>query len=217
MRVSTQMFYENVKKAGLSVDFSLLNHINNKDKNIVPTKDEYNSENSYQSKYFDKVEENSEKLLNYLSKLTSEDKDSIWDKAEETEDNKEIMNTVQNMIKSYNDMYKNMQNAGDPLNEFYSNEMQNMIKEHAGALKELGISSAKDGSLVIDHEKFDKADLESLKKMFGKESAFSKKLAIITGKVEENARVSKESLSNQYTARGGYGSNSVHSYYDFWG
>lgn len=215
MRVSTQMFYENTKKAGISVDFSLLEHINNKDKEVIPNKNEYNAGNNYQSKYFDKVEESSEKLLNYLSKLTAEDKESIWDKAQEIKDNKEITNAVENMIKSYNDMYKNMQNAGGSLNEFYSYEVQNMLKEHAGALKELGISSGKDGSLTIDNEKFSKTDLEAIKKMFGKDSAFSKKLAIITSKVEENAIVSKQSLSNQYTANG-YGTNSIYNKHDFW-
>lgn len=219
MRVSSQMLYESTKKAGISVQTSLLDYINKKDKDVLTNSstNTINTNSSYNllSKYFDKTEKAAGNLLDSLSIFKSEEENSIWNEAEESKNNKGIMKTTEKMVDSYNEMFKNMKISGGPLNDFYSKELQNTIIEHEDKLKEIGITYSKDGILSIDQELFKQADIDKVKGLFGSESDFSKKLSIIAAKVEDNARVSMESISSQYSANGNEVNSNYHRY-EFW-
>ena len=166
---------------------------------------------------YTKLEDSSEKLSKYASSLLETEKDSIYDKAEESGSTSSIVSNVSKLVEEYNSTINQLNKAGGSMNEFYRQQLMAIPSSCKDALKAIGITQQKDGSLSIDEKTLKSADTATLKKALGNDTGFASKIDIISGRVNKNAAANAASASSQYNSRGSsysgyYGS----SKYNFW-
>lgn len=168
------------------------------------------------SKYT-KLEDSSEKLSTYASSLIETEKDSIYDKAKESGSTDSIVSNVTKMVDEYNSTIKQLKDAGGSMNEFYRQQLQAIPSSCKDALKSIGITQQKDGSLSIDEKTLQGADIDSLKKALGNETGFASKMDFISGRVNKNAAANVASASSQYNSKGtSYSGYYGTGKYNFW-
>ena len=166
---------------------------------------------------YTKLEDSSEKLSKYDSSLLEKEKDSIYDKAEESGSTSSIVSNVSKLVEEYNSTINQLNKAGGSMNEFYRQQLKAIPSSCKDALKAIGITQQKDGSLSIDEKTLKSADTATLKKALGNDTGFASKIDFISGRVNKNAAANAASASSQYNSRGSsysgyYGS----SKYNFW-
>lgn len=166
---------------------------------------------------YTKLEDSSEKLSKYASSLLETEKDSIYDKAEESGSTSSIVSNVSKLVEEYNSTINQLNKAGGSMNEFYRQQLKAIPSSCKDALKAIGITQQKDGSLSIDEKTLKSADTATLKKALGNDIGFASKIDFISGRVNKNAAANVASASSQYNSRGSsysgyYGS----SKYNFW-
>lgn len=166
---------------------------------------------------YTKLEDSSEKLSKYASSLLETEKDSIYDNAEESGSTSSIVSNVSKLVEEYNSTINQLNKAGGSMNEFYRQQLKAIPSSCKDALKAIGITQQKDGSLSIDEKTLKSADTATLKKALGNDTGFASKIDFISGRVNKNAAANVASASSQYNSRGSsysgyYGS----SKYNFW-
>ena len=166
---------------------------------------------------YTKLEDSSEKLSKYASSLLETEKDSIYDKAEESGSTSSIVSNVSKLVEEYNSTINQLNKAGGSMNEFYRQQLKAIPSSCKDVLKAIGITQQKDGSLSIDEKTLKSADTATLKKALGDDTGFASKIDFISGRVNKNAAANAASASSQYNSRGSsysgyYGS----SKYNFW-
>ena len=166
---------------------------------------------------YTKLEDSSEKLSKYASSLLETEKDSIYDKAEESGSTSSIVSNVSKLVEEYNSTINQLNKAGGSMNEFYRQQLKAIPSSCKDVLKDIGITQQKDGSLSIDEKALKSADTATLKKALGNDTGFASKIDFISGRVNKNAAANAASASSQYNSRGSsysgyYGS----SKYNFW-
>lgn len=166
---------------------------------------------------YTKLEDSSEKLSKYASSLFETEKDSIYDKAEESGSTISIVSNVSKLVEEYNSTINQLNKAGGSMNEFYRQQLKAIPSSCKDVLKAIGITQQKDGSLSIDEKTLKSADTATLKKALGNDTGFASKIDFISGRVNKNAAANAASASSQYNSRGSsysgyYGS----SKYNFW-
>lgn len=166
---------------------------------------------------YTKLEDSSEELSKYASSLLETEKDSIYDKAEESGSTSSIVSNVSKLVEEYNSTINQLNKAGGSMNEFYRQQLKAIPSSCKDVLKAIGITQQKDGSLSIDEKTLKSADTATLKKALGNDTGFASKIDFISGRVNKNAAANAASASSQYNSRGSsysgyYGS----SKYNFW-
>lgn len=166
---------------------------------------------------YTKLEDSSEKLSKYATSLLETEKDSIYDKAEESGSTSSIVSNVSKLVEEYNSTINQLNKAGGSMNEFYRQQLKAIPSSCKDVLKAIGITQQKDGSLSIDEKTLKSADTATLKKALGNDTGFASKIDFISGRVNKNAAANAASASSQYNSRGSsysgyYGS----SKYNFW-
>lgn len=166
---------------------------------------------------YTKLEDSSEKLSKYASSLLETEKDSIYDKAEESGSTSSIVSNVSKLVEEYNSTINQLNKAGGSMNEFYRQQLKAIPSSCKDVLKAIGITQQRDGSLSIDEKTLKSADTATLKKALGNDTGFASKIDFISGRVNKNAAANAASASSQYNSRGSsysgyYGS----SKYNFW-
>lgn len=157
-------------------------------------------------------------LARNTSRLLDDRENSLFGRAEEQKDTKDIVAEIKDMVEAYNETLELLQEADGSLNSFYCKELKNAVKDNADLLKAAGVTQSEDGSLKLDEKVLESADYDTLKKAFGSESDFTKKADYISGRVAENASANVASTSNQYNAKGyAYNSSFEASKYDYLG
>ncbi len=126
--------------------------------------------------------------------LMDSGKDSLAALAKEKGSTKEYTAEVTNFIDSYNEMVKNMSSAGGTMNELYAQQLKSNYSDHQEELAAVGITAAKDGTLQINQEALEKADISALEKAFGSTDSFAGKTSTKSIYVEANA-VSEQAAS----------------------
>ena len=144
--------------------------------------------------------------------------DSLFQKAEEEKSTKELTSEIQKMVDAYNDTLEQLKKSGGAMNEFYKEELKSLVDGNAEALKAVGITKDKDGSLKVDSKTLKEADLESLRKAVGNGSDFTQKVSYVSSRVSANASAYADSLSSQYNASGSLFSGMPGTnHYNLWG
>lgn len=219
MRITTQMLNASSQKAGLPVNnVSLLNYVNGKDSGnnlLSALKNKNKSEvNATRQKDYEKLEKSADQLAQRASLFTV---DTSFVKAKESGDNKELYDSAAALVESYNNTLKALRTTSGTLNDFYGQSMIDLISDNSEALKSIGITMAKDGSLSLDKDKLEEADLDTLESVLGPKSGLTKKLSFLAGKIADNAETNLDSLSSQYSAGGNAYTAAMSSKYNFWG
>lgn len=166
---------------------------------------------------YTKLEDSSEKLSKYASSLLETEKDSIYDKAEESGSTSSIVSNVSKLVEEYNSTINQLNKAGGSMNEFYRQQLKAIPSSCKDVLKAIGITQQKDGSLSIDEKTLKSADTATLKKALGNDTGFASKIDFISGRVNKNAAANAASASSQYNSRGSSYSGYYGSIkYNFW-
>ena len=166
---------------------------------------------------YTKLEDSSEKLSKYASSLLETEKDSIYDKAEESGSTSSIVSNVSKLVEEYNSTINQLNKAGGNMNEFYRQQLLAIPSSCKDTLKAIGITQQKDGSLSIDEKTLKSADTATLKKTLGNDTGFASKIDFISGRVNKNAAANAASVSSQYNSRGSsYSGYYGTSKYNFW-
>ena len=167
---------------------------------------------------YSKLEDLSENLNKYALKLTDSAKDSIYDKAKEDGDTKDILSDISKMVEEYNATMKQLKITGGTMNEFYRQQLKEVSTGSKEALKGIGITQEKDGSLTVNEKTLQNADADALKKALGSESGFVSKLRFISNRINQNASANLMSATSWYTSNGSaYMGSFEESKYNFLG
>lgn len=223
MRITNQMLAKSAAKSGISLQgTSLLNILNHKSSSGLLGSIGNNTNTSaskiLKKNNYSKLEDLSENLNKYASKLTDSAKDSIYDKAKEGGNTKDILSDISKMIEGYNATMKQLKITGGTMNEFYRQQLKDISTGSKEALKGIGITQEKDGSLAVNEKTLQNADADALKKALGSESGFVSKLSFISNRINQNASVNVMSASSRYTSNGSaYMGSFEESKYNFWG
>ena len=103
-------------------------------------------------------------------------------------------------------------------NEFYRQQLKDIPAGDKEALKSIGITQAKDGSLSIDEKVLQSADADTLKKVLDGDTGLASKISFVSGRISQNAASNVVSTSSQYTSNGSSLLSALEtSKYDFWG
>ena len=198
MRITTQMLANSAAKSGIPIQrTSLLDIINNKSsQNLLGTIGKSMNTTStgatdiLRKNNYAKLEDLSEKLSQSASKLAGSDKDSIYDKAKESGDTTD------------NATMKQLKTTGGIMNEFYQQQLKNIPAGSKESLESIGISQAKDGSLIVDEKVFRNADADTLQKVLGGENGIASKIGFLGEHINKNASENVVSASNRYGSNG---------------
>lgn len=152
MRVTTQMLNQAAQKAGLPVNrSSLLNYINGNNSSAALasalSKTRTASDTTKIADY-EKLEKSADQAEKAADKLLSADSEDV------------TTSDLQTFVDRYNEMLKELSNVSDTLNKFYAQTAKDTVKEYRKELAELGITTAKDGTLSFDKAKFEKLRTE---------------------------------------------------------
>ena len=221
MRITTQMLNESARKAGLPVNnTSLLNYVNRKGQgstllDALNQKKETTQKIEQKSNY-EKLDKEADKLTQAAGVLLKEGENSIFEQAKENGDNQAVCDSIEKFFESYNSTLKELKNNSNTMNDFYRQMLTEAGTEEKESLSEIGITFAKDGTAKVDKEKVKAADLETLERMFGKESDFVGKVQFLSTRISDNAEVNIKSLGNSYNASGSLYSAVGSNRYEFW-
>lgn len=221
MRITTRMLNESARKAGLPINHtSLLNYINNdsSDNTLLSAlnKKGRTMADTESKNRFEKLEKAADQLLQRAEVFTKEGENSVFAKAKESGSNQELYDAAETLVKQYNDTTAALNSASGTLNNYYRQMLKEAASENSEALKDIGITIAKDGTLVLDRDKLKAADTDTLEKVLGTPSTFSAKTAFLAARISQNAQANAESVTSQYSSAGMLYSASA-SKYDFWG
>lgn len=221
MRITTQMLNESARKAGLPINrSSLLNYVNGSGSGngllSALNQKQSSATDSAKKTSYEKLEKKADQLAQKAAVFTAEGEKSIFEKARESGSNREIYDSVEELIESYNSALEILDSMDGTLNAFYGDNLTGLFSDNKEALESIGITLSKDGTLNLDKEKLQAADLETLEKVLGKGSGIMKKLSYLAGRISDNAQTNVESLSRQYGS-GGSSYTSSFNKYDFWG
>ena len=227
MRITNQMMARASAKSGIPLQqTSMLNYLQNMNKtgsqtllsSLGNTTQTNSLLRSISKKNSLQLESSAESLSDFAAKLAGNGDDSLFAKAEQSGDTSEIIATAERMAESYNKTIKSLKSSDSTLNKFYLQELSGYTAGQSDALKAVGITRNKDGSLSIQKDTLKSADLDSLKKAFGSESGFAEKVSYVGSRVAQNAAALGSAALNGYSNTGRELYNSfARSMYDFWG
>lgn len=210
MRVTNQMLNDSARRAGLPVHTtSLLNYMNNDtstENSLMEAlgEKESSSVSPAQKKAYEKIKKAADEYEKAAEKFTDQSEDSVFAKAKASGDRTELYESIDQLIEKYNSTIKSMHAGGGTLDAYYLQMFAGAAADQKEALSSIGITVGKDGSLSADKDKLKAADLESIEKVLGADSAFVTRTGFVAGRTSDHARASAESISarsQSYTNR----------------
>ena len=217
MRVTTQMINASAAQAGLNIHTaSLANYIqtSDSDDSIATLLESRLNTGSNTSSSYKKLAKSATALETAATALSSDSTDSILAKAESSGDKEEVCDTVKTLVDSYNSVLKSLKKSPSTLNNFYCSQLKSAASNNSTALKNAGVTIAKDGTISVDEDKLKSADISTIKKAFGESSDFSEKVSFVAEHIGANAQAGAASISSQYSANGILNSSYTDSQYD---
>ena len=142
----------------------------------------------------------------YKSKFKTETKKDANGKYYEDYDKDGIYSAVKDFIKDYNSLLDKTEDSTTSSIAQASKSLINYAKANESALKEIGITIDSDDNLVIDKDKFMKADMAKVKALFQNSGSFGKQIEALYTKIGIYAE-NEASKSNTYSNSGNYSYN----------
>ncbi|MDE5863770.1 MAG: hypothetical protein K2K56_05585 [Lachnospiraceae bacterium] len=224
MRITTSMLAQTSRETGLPIlQNSLLSVLNKQSSGSGDLLDALTSKQNAEKisalqKSTKELGGAADKLAAGASKLTETGEKSLFEKAKESGDTKELLLEIESMVEHYNKTLELLKKADSSLNSFYHRELKNAAEATAEQLRAVGVTQNKDGSLAVDKKALESADYDALKAAFGENSKFTTRTEFISSKVSDNADAVLNSVSNQYNAKGlSYSDSFEANKYNFFG
>lgn len=223
MRITTQMLNETSKRTGIPVnETNLMSYINKSASSNQNTlldalnKSKNQKVSTENTKNYKNLEKQASSLADLAEKFAATGENSFFDKIKESGDHETLNAGVKDYIKSYNATLSALNKSEGILNEYYSQMMQEAVKDSSKSLEGIGITIGKDGMLSIDEEKLKEASVEDIESVFGASGQLSSKIGFLAGRVSDHAQSSLDSVSQTYDFSGNQYFPAT-SKYDFWG
>lgn len=207
MRITSGMVSEASQKAGMPLtgSQSLAGYLNeDSSKTLAATLGDKSSlgTNVLSKGKYEKMKDAAERLEQYADALTSAGSGSVYEKAKESGDSSELCDEVERLVSAYNETLDKLSSDMSAMGRFYMSSFKEVVAENKNTLKNLGISTDKNGRMSVDREKLRDADAEQLERVFGGSGTLSSRLNLIAGKVADNAQANVRSIFSQYNAAG---------------
>lgn len=221
MRITTRMLDEAAIRAGMPINRnSLLNYVNNgsMENTLLSALNSRKSNAASKEKKngYEKLDTAADQLLKKTELFTAKGKDSIFEKAKESDDTKEISKNAEDLVEAYNETLQALQSSSDFLSKYYGKTLQQIASEQKDELSKIGITIEKNGTLKVDKDKIKEADLNSLEKVLGASGTFSTKVGFLAEKISDHAEANVKAVSSQYNASGDIATDFI-SRYNFFG
>lgn len=125
------------------------------------------------------IEKNGERLI-------ATEENSLFDKAEKTGSTRHVVSEAKDFINNYNNMLSSITKLGGTENKKYISDLKKYAEENKDALKDVGITVLKDGSLTMNRKEMSSASLENLKKVFNGKESFAGKITQLSTDIGKN-------------------------------
>lgn len=204
MRITTHMLNQTAMKAGLPLmRQSLLDYVNNDDSQVSLSASSQMNQimNQFHKNTYEKTEDSSGRMMDAALQLQSDKTDSLFEKAKDGGDTKEVTAVIEKMVSAYNDTLKNMSASTETLDQFYLQQLKEAAVSRSEDLKKIGISVEKNGMLKVNQKTLQSAELSDLEGLFGNGGGFSEKVGYLGYKIAQNASSVVSSLANGYTSK----------------
>lgn len=136
----------------------------------------------------------------YADALADSEKNSIYDKAEESGSTEEIQSRIQGFVSQYNKMLGDLEESGTRADSSLLTQINSLSRSCSEQLASTGVTRRSDGTLMIDEKKLAAADVDTLKKVWGSKNGFADRAAQRAGSVEAVAQQNmKAQASSNYS------------------
>ncbi len=197
----------------------LLGNSRNTSTNSTANRNFITSSQKSQKFYYD-MQYHAKQVGEYAEALKTTKKDSIYDKARESGNTDEIVSNIKSFVKQYNNMLEDLEESGTASDRIFRTQLSGMSNLAERDLELTGVTRMADGTLVVDEEKLEAADVDTLEKVWGG-NGFSAKAAAKAGSVEataeRNIEAERSSIYSPFNRANLYssGSRNAGSYFNF--
>lgn len=165
---------------------------------------------SKQTSYLEATKKAANGVREHAQKLSESGKNSLFAKAEETGNTKDIVKEAEAFVEDYNNMVSGMNRAGGTTNNIYRSKLSYDLISEREELKNVGITANRDGTLSVNKQTMKDADVEDLKKAFAGTSSFAGRASAKSIYIESDAantitKNTYQALMGGYGSYGGYG------------
>lgn len=198
---------------------NLLGNSRNTSTNSTANRNFITSSQKSQKFYYD-MQYHAKQVGEYAEALKTTEKDSIYDKARESGNTDQIVSNIKSFVKQYNNMLEDLEESGTASDRIFLTQLSGMSNSAERDLELTGVTRMADGTLVVDEEKLEAADVDTLEKVWGG-NGFSSKAAAKAGSVEaaaeRNIEAEKSSIYSPFDRANLYnsGSRNVGSYFNY--
>lgn len=162
------------------------------------------------------VKGDAEDLGKAADKLAATGKDSVFEKKPIKQedgstvtdyDTDAIYNAVNSFVKNYNDTLKNASFSSDKTVSNAANSMARSTSFLSKSLAKIGITAEKNGTLSLDKDAFQKADMETVKNLFQGTGSYGGNMSYAASRIQNAATKSLAAVTG-----GTYGRNASFGY-----
>ena len=138
-----------------------------------------------------------------VKRFLEEGEKSLYQEGEDA--GKQLTKEMESFVSDYNMMIRKIGDLSDSVDETYAKKLKTEISARETALKQIGITQEKDGTLSFDKTVFQTVKPEAVQKIFGDKSTLSNRVQVLASGVKSNCRKQAAALSaTSYTTSGNY-------------
>lgn len=183
-----------VSKNSNNVLLELLNRINKSDTSMTGEKLAENQSKSYD---YDMMRLSAERVGAHMDQLLKTGEESLYAKEEESKDREELAREISGFVSDYNIMMRKLSASEESADKSYVKKLKNEFSAYESALKELGITQDSKGTLSLDMQTFNEAELSAIQKVFGAEDGISGKIKALSKEVGTHAETQIDNLKKE--------------------
>ncbi len=223
MRITNQMLARTSARTGIALQQnSLLDIMNKRSPGALPSAGGAGKTNAYLQSYKKKearqLKASAEDVNDLTQQLRKDGADSVFAEAEASGDTSDLTGKITEFADAYNKTIKYLKSSDSVWNKLYLQEMQSNASQYAAALRAAGVTPNRDGSLSVQKDRLQSADVNTLKAAFGSGSGFVERAGFISGRAAANANTPDAYRSGSYTGSGTELWNSfLKNRYNVWG
>lgn len=180
---------------------------------------DFSNSNAKSQKFYYDMQYHANQVEEYADALKSSDKNSVYDKARESGSTEQIVSDIKGFVAQYNNMLSDLKESGTRSDSSVLTQINSMARLAEKDLAATGISRKSDGTLVIDEEKLEAADVDTLEKVWGGSGFASKasaKAGTVAATAEKNIEAEKSSIYSPFDRANLYSSsNSTGKYFNY--
>ena len=134
-----------------------------------------------------------ERVETHMKRFLEEGEKSLYQEGEDT--GKQLTKEMESFVSDYNMMIRKIGDLSDSVDETYAKKLKTEISARETALKQIGITLQRDGTLLLDKTVFQTVKPEAVQKIFGDKSTLSNRVQVLASGVKSNCRKQAAALS----------------------